>query len=78
MSEICKKLDASISKYIRPLTFPVAVKFVKEGEAIPEKAKVPTKALGYPIAICQAMTIARKYGWTLACIRKIRRAPCPT
>ena len=35
MSEICKKLDASISKYIRPLTFPVAVKFVKEGEAIP-------------------------------------------
>ena len=75
MSEICKKLDASISKYIRPLTFPVAVKFVKEGEAIPEKAKVPTKALGYPIAICQAMTIARKYGWTLAMYKEDQACP---
>ena len=75
MSEICKTLDASISKYIRPLTFPVAVKFVKEGEAIPEKAKVPTKALGYPIAICQAMTIARKYGWTLAMYKEDQACP---
>ena len=68
-------LDASISKYIPPLTFPVAVKFVKEGEAIPEKAKVPTKALGYPIAICQAMTIARKYGWTLAMYKEDQACP---
>ncbi len=66
MSETCKKLDACISKYIRPLSFPVAVKFFKEGETIPPKAKVPTKILGYPIAVCQAMTIARKYGWTMA------------
>lgn len=53
----------------------MAVKFVKEGEAIPEKAKVPTKALGYPIAICQAMTIARKYGWTLAMYKEDQACP---
>lgn len=66
MSEIARKIDAVISTYIRPLTFPVAVKFLKEGEELPPRTKVPTRDFGYPIALCQGMTIARKFGWSVA------------
>ena len=75
MSESSKKLEAAINKYIRPLTFPVAIKFFKEGEELPEKAKIPTKHMGYPIAVCQAMTIARKFGWTIAMYQEDQACP---
>lgn len=70
MSEICKELDACFSKYLRTLTYPVAVKFWKEGEPLPERTKVPTKDFGHPIALCQGVTLARKYGWAIAFYRE--------
>ncbi len=75
MSDICLRLDGIISKYIRPATFPVAVKFFKEGEALPPKTKVPTEAFGHPIAICQGISLARKYGWAVAFYQKDQACP---
>lgn len=74
MSETVKNLDAAIAKYIRPFTFPVGVKFLKEGEELPAHTKVPTRDLGHPVAICQDISIARKYGWALTSIRRMRPA----
>lgn len=75
MSEVCKRLDAAISRYIRPLTFPVAVKLFKKDEPLPERVRIPTKFLGHPIAFCQGMSIARKYGWTIAMFAEDQACP---
>lgn len=75
MTELTTLLNDSISKYIRPITFPVAIKLLKEGEELPPRTKVPTRDFGYPIAFCQAMTIARKYGWAVALYQQDQACP---
>jgi len=54
-------LGAKLSRYIRPATFPLAVKLVKPGETIPEKARKIRKNT----TICQLLTIARRTGRTM-------------
>jgi uncharacterized protein (DUF169 family) len=75
MSEINKRVDEVISKYIRPLTYPVAIKICKKGDPVPEKAKVPMKDMKHPIAICQGISLARKYGWTVAMYKEDHACP---
>jgi len=59
-------LSAQLEKYLRVHTFPLGIRSYKPGEALPEKVKVPSKHLGVKLAICQAISIARRYGWTMA------------
>ena len=59
-------LENALAKYVRPLTFPASVRRWHDGEELPPFAKRPVKDLGVRVAICQALGIARKYGWTLA------------
>ncbi len=59
-------LNGHLEKHLRVATFPVGIKSLKPGEPIPDKAKIPTKHLGVRVAICQAISIARRYGWTMA------------
>jgi uncharacterized protein (DUF169 family) len=61
-----KSLDQALNTYIRPLTFPLAIKMLKSEEEIPERTKRPLKQMGKKIAICQGIGMARKYGWTVA------------
>lgn len=77
MSEINKQLDAVISKYIRPGTFPVAIRRFKADEELPPRTKLPRKDFGNGIAACQALALARRMGWTVA-MRKEDHAcgPC--
>jgi len=66
MSEsIVKQAAEFIRNDLRLKSFPVAVKFLKEKEAFPEKTRQPSKAFGRKVAICQALTMARSYGWTV-------------
>ncbi len=65
MNELVKYANDTIEKYIRPATFPVAVRFFKEGEELPPKTKFPSKAFGNPITLCQCITLARRMGWTV-------------
>ncbi|MBI3872448.1 MAG: DUF169 domain-containing protein, partial [candidate division Zixibacteria bacterium] len=60
------EFSSHLEKHIRPATFPVAVKMIKPGEPLPAKVKRPKADLGFETAICQAMGLARRYGWTLA------------
>jgi uncharacterized protein (DUF169 family) len=50
---------------LRLKTFPVGVKFLRHRGDLPEKAKRPSSSLGKRITICQAMTMARNYGWPM-------------
>jgi uncharacterized protein (DUF169 family) len=46
-------------------TFPIAVKFLDNAADFPKKTKQPSKYLGKRVTICQAVSMARLYGWTI-------------
>jgi len=54
---------------LRLKTFPVGVKFFKHREDLPGKARRPALFLKKKITICQAMTMARIYGWQMGITR---------
>jgi len=56
-----KDIGNSLEEILRPLTYPLAVKFVKDESEFPERTRRPEDK----IAICQALTISRKFGWTM-------------
>ncbi|HYA41236.1 MAG TPA: DUF169 domain-containing protein [Syntrophobacteraceae bacterium] len=60
-----KEVAVYIRDNLRLKTFPVAVGFLKDKAELPEKARRPTVALGKRITICQGVTMARNYGWTM-------------
>ncbi|WNF38725.1 DUF169 domain-containing protein [Bacillaceae bacterium IKA-2] len=60
------ELDRAISQYVRTDTFPLAITIVKDETKIPKKAKRPLRDLGVRFSICQGISVARRYGWTLA------------
>ena len=57
-----QEIGRIIEKYIRPITFPVAVKFQEKKDQPPGKFKRPLKDLGHPIALCQGVALARRIG----------------
>lgn len=61
-----KKIDEALNTYIRPGTFPVAVKMVGSVSDVPEKARMPKRDLGVTMAVCQGIAIARRLGWLMA------------
>jgi len=54
-----------IQNNLRLKTFPVAVKFLKDKSNFPEKTRQPSIVLGKRVTICQGVTMARTYGWTV-------------
>jgi uncharacterized protein (DUF169 family) len=65
-----KEVSDGFQNALRLKTFPVAAKFIKNKADIPERARRPSVALGKKIAICQGVTMARNYGWTVALTRE--------
>ncbi len=61
-----KKFAEALDKHVRPQSFPIAVRMVKESEELPPKVKRPAQDLGFRTAICQGFAIARRYGWPIA------------
>jgi uncharacterized protein (DUF169 family) len=66
MEEKLNLLDQALQKYVRPETFPLAVRMAKPGESIPERAKRPFRDLRVKISTCMGYTMARRYGWSVA------------
>ena len=54
-----------IRNNLRLKTFPIAVRFLKHKKDFPEKTLQPSVGLGKKITICQAVSMARIYGWTV-------------
>ena len=61
-----KEVEQTLNNYIRPLTFPVAIKVLKSEAEIPEKTRRPFQQMKKRIAICQGIGMARKLGWAIA------------
>jgi len=65
MSDL-KAFEQEIQNYIKPTTLPLAIKLLTSEEEIPEKTRRPKRDLKKRFAICQAVGMARRTGWTFA------------
>lgn len=65
-----KEISEYIRNDLRLKTFPLAVKFIKNSDGFPDKTRRPSTALGKRVTICQAVTMARLYGWTVGLARE--------
>jgi uncharacterized protein (DUF169 family) len=59
-----KAVTEMIETYVRPATFPVGIKMLKPGEALPPKTRTPAD-LGSRFATCQTINVVRRYGWSI-------------
>jgi uncharacterized protein (DUF169 family) len=66
LTDTLNKLDQALTEHVRPGTYPLAVRMVKDSEALPERTKRPKEDFGHTVAICQTFSIARRYGWQIA------------
>ncbi len=56
-----ENIGRTLEEILRPQTYPLAVRLVKDESEFPEKTRRPEQKL----AVCQAVTISRRYGWTM-------------
>jgi len=69
-----KELNHFFNEYLRTATFPVAVKVSKTNE-LPPKVKRAKDIFGYPIAFCQGISMARRFGRTIGFIKEDHACP---
>lgn len=50
---------------LRLRTEPLGAAFLSKAAALPEKTRRPSQALGKRVTICQGVTMARVYGWSV-------------
>ncbi len=65
-----KTADRELQTYIRPQTFPLAIRMLRPGEPIPDKARRPGRDFKKLSMNCQVIDMARRYGWMLALTRE--------
>ncbi len=65
-----KKVNEELNTYVRPQTFPTAIRMFRPGEPLPEKAKRPGRDLKRSFMNCQTIDMVRRYGWTIALTRE--------
>ena len=66
MTEInFKEIGDFVRNDLRLKTLPLAVKFLEDKSAFPDKTRQPSEVLQKKVTICQAVTMARVYGWTV-------------
>jgi uncharacterized protein (DUF169 family) len=61
-----KQIDEALTHYVRPQTFPLAIRMCESEKELPDKTRTPQKDAGIDISLCHALNMARRYGWTIA------------
>ena len=64
-----QELYRVLQEHIRPQHLPLAIKMAKSAAEVPPKLRHPAQDMGFQSAICQGISIARRYGWALALTR---------
>lgn len=65
-SDVFRRLDETLGRCVRPDTFPLGIRMLSRGEAVPDGVRVPARDLGEHWIVCQSIGIARRYGWAIA------------
>ena len=55
-----QRIRQALDSYVRPDTFPVAIRMVGSTGEIPEKGRMPKRDLGTPMPVCQGIALARR------------------
>jgi uncharacterized protein (DUF169 family) len=61
-----QKLDQALAQYVRPDTFPLAIRMLKPGEPVPAGIRIPSQSMNEQWIVCQSIGVARRYGWAIA------------
>jgi len=61
-----KNVNETLNRLIRPQTYPLAIKICKSESELPPKVKRPMRDMGYQVALCQALGLARRFRWAMA------------
>ena len=69
------EIDKTMSTYIRPQTYPIAVKMLQGGEEVPQDAQNPVEAFGHQITLCQALALCRTDELTIVLDRDSQSCP---
>jgi uncharacterized protein (DUF169 family) len=70
-----KEINDNLNFYIRPQTFPVAIRLYETSDKLPDKVRIPKRDLGAAIPVCQGIALARRYGWTVAIGKEDQSCP---
>jgi uncharacterized protein (DUF169 family) len=60
-----KKVSEALETYIKPATFPVAIKVLENLDEVPEKTRFPLKDFGKRFSLCQIWNVSRRFGWSI-------------
>ena len=60
------KVNKDLNRFLRPQSYPVALRMCAPGEKIPQGAKIPGQNLDLSLSVCHAIAMTRRYGWTMA------------
>ncbi|HJX38482.1 MAG TPA: DUF169 domain-containing protein, partial [Anaerolineae bacterium] len=58
-----------LTELLRLQTRPVAVRLLPPREKLPGRVRRPSKLLRHRVTLCQAITMARRYGWRLGLLK---------
>ena len=64
-------IGKALEEMLRPQSYPLAAKLVRDESEFPEGTRRPEQK----VAICQALTISRRYGWTMGISEKDSGCP---
>ena len=70
-----KGLDSVLQEHLRPQHLALAIKMARSPDEVPPKLRHPAKDMGFQSAICQGISIARRYGWALALTKEDLSCP---
>lgn len=60
------RVNEALNKYIRPQSFPLAVRMCDSEPEFRENVRLPKRDFGILVTVCQGLAMARRYGWTIA------------
>lgn len=63
--KIYQEYGKKIEEFLRPLSFPIAIKLIQNESEIPSNHKRPKADLKVQTFLCQAFKMVRSYGWTM-------------
>lgn len=75
--ETLKAFGAIAAEQLRLRTPPVAIKFLKQGEPVPDGMDRPAHDLGMPIRPCKAWNLVRQTGLSIAMLEEDFSTACP-
>jgi len=69
------KIDGAISTYVKPQTFPLALKMLNGEDEIPQDANRPLRDYGASFTLCQALALGRRDGLTIVLDKDSQSCP---